>query len=330
MMGITRLKSTRPRVLVAAFVHNSALLTLSWLLTEMNIQLDQSMTRTVNVLIVGVGGQGVVMISRILAELCQASGHDVKQSEVHGMAKRGGVVFSHLRFGEKVWSPTIPEGEADILVSMEWAESLRWLSWLNPDDGIFITDTKQIVPPFACRERTRWADQNYIRTTPAEILPELPQGYAVDATAIAMDAGNARVSNTVLLGVLSTALAFEESAWRSLIETSVPPKTVAANLLAFEKGRSWVAEQPSAGAVDGSAGRVINEVTPHAAREVDIEINEAWCKGCDICVKVCPERCLRMNQRQIVEITDKALCTGCHLCEWLCPDFAIRIEEQRG
>ena len=93
------------------------------------------------------------MVSKVLALLAQSQGFEVKQSEVHGMAKRGGSVFSHVRFGRRVWSPTIPKGDVDILVALEWAEGLRWLPFLKPGTGIFICDTKRIVPPFACLNR---------------------------------------------------------------------------------------------------------------------------------------------------------------------------------
>ena len=93
------------------------------------------------------------MISKALALIGQKQGFEVKQSEVHGMAKRGGVVFSHVRFGEQVWSPTIAKGEADVLIALEWAEGLRWLDYLRPNVGVFIADTRRIVPPFACRDR---------------------------------------------------------------------------------------------------------------------------------------------------------------------------------
>ena len=136
-----------------------------------------------NVLIVGVGGQGVIMVSKVLAWLAQSRGFEVKQSEVHGMAKRGGTVFSHVRFGPQVWSPTIPKGEADILVALEWAEGLRWLPYLKPDTGIFICDTKRIVPPFACLNRRPGAPLRYSRETPAEVQAHVAEGYAIDATA---------------------------------------------------------------------------------------------------------------------------------------------------
>ena len=123
-----------------------------------------------NVLIVGVGGQGVIMVSKVLALLAQTQGFEVKQSEVHGMAKRGGSVFSHVRFGRQVWSPTIPKGEVDILVALEWAEGLRWLPYLKPGSGIFFCDTKRIVPPFACLNRHAGAPMRYSRETPAEVI----------------------------------------------------------------------------------------------------------------------------------------------------------------
>ncbi len=154
--------------------------------------------RPTNVLVVGVGGQGVIMVSKILAQLCQIQGFEVKQSEVHGMAKRGGVVFSHVRFGAKVWSPTIPRGEADVLIALEWAEGLRWLEYLRPDRGVLIADTQQIVPPFACLDRKRGAAMGYSRETPAEVLGRVASGFALDAAGMAAELGNPRVSNSVL------------------------------------------------------------------------------------------------------------------------------------
>ena len=110
------------------------------------------------------------MVSKVLALLAQSQGFEVKQSEVHGMAKRGGSVFSHVRFGRRVWSPTIPKGEVDILVALEWAEGLRWLPFLKPGTGIFICDTKRIVPPFACLNRHPGAPLRYSKETPAEVI----------------------------------------------------------------------------------------------------------------------------------------------------------------
>ena len=148
------------------------------------------------------------MVSKVLALLAQAQGFQVKQSEVHGMAKRGGSVFSHVRFGRQVWSPTIPKGDVDILVALEWAEGLRWLPFLKPGTGIFICDTKRIVPPFACLNRRPGAPMRYSKETPAEVIAHVAEGYAIDATDMAEQLGNERAANVVLLGALSTALEF--------------------------------------------------------------------------------------------------------------------------
>ncbi len=279
-------------------------------------------TAPVNVLIVGVGGQGVILVSKVLATLAQSRGLQVKQSEVHGMAKRGGTVFSHVRFGAQVWSPTIPRGEADILVALEWAEGMRWLPWLKPE-GIFVCDTKRIVPPFACLSRQPGAPLRYSRETPAEVRTHVAEGYAIDATHIAEELGNERAANVVLLGALSIALEFPVADWEAALTAFVPPKTVGINVKAFRRGREWI-ERARGGELPAEAAAPAAPVAtvPYAVR---LEITPHWCKSCDICVKLCPERCLRLNDERIVELTDPALCTGCRLCEWLCPDFAIRV-----
>lgn len=276
-----------------------------------------------NVLIVGVGGQGVVMVSKVLALLCQQEGYDVKQSEVHGMAKRGGAVFSHVRFGETVHSPTIPAGDVDILVSLEWAEGMRWLDQLNPNTGVFISDTHKIVPPFACRNRTRDQVPVYSRETPIEILENVTQGYALDAARIAGGLGNERAANTVLLGVMSKMLAFSEQAWLDVICDFVPANSIEINQQAFLEGRSWVAtatvpDTPVAFEAPLTTG-------PQTRNELEITLN--WCKGCDICVRMCPEKCLELDENQLVRVSLPDRCTGCRICEWLCPDFAIKLHK---
>ncbi len=276
--------------------------------------------KTTNVLVVGVGGQGVIMVSKVLALMVQSRGYKVKQSEVHGMAKRGGGVFSHIRYGEEVWSPTIPKGEADVLVALEWAEAMRWINQLNPQTGTFISDTRRIVPPFACRNRAHGAKIAYSHETPDDILDKVDTGYALDATGMAAELGEERAANSVLLGVLSTALEFPVEDWLDSLMKFVPPKTRKLNERAFLLGRHWVAEAtlPEPPAVPAVA-------TTHVGRRPQLEIIAAWCKGCDICVKMCPERCLSLNAEQIVTLDDPQACTGCHICEWLCPDFAIHV-----
>ena len=285
-----------------------------------------------NVLIVGVGGQGVIMVSKVLAIICQIEGHNVKQSEVHGMAKRGGSVFSHVRFGTEVWSPTIPKGKADVLVALEWAEGLRWLNYLKKDTGTLIADTQHIVPPFSCLDRKRGGQSGYATQVPSDILENLHDGYALDATEIATEIGNYRVSNTVLLGTLSALLDFPIEVWREVISDMVPPKTVDLNLRAFEAGRRWVEEARDPGDAPEQAPAVIPReiIQPYAQpKDEDFELilTPEWCKGCDICVKICPERCLVLDAEQKVELAKPEACTGCRICEWLCPDFAIDVKK---
>ncbi len=286
----------------------------------------------VNVLIVGVGGQGVILVSKVLAFLAQSRGFEVKQSEVHGMAKRGGSVFSHVRFGPRVWSPTIPKGEADILVALEWAEGMRWLPYLKQGTGIFVCDTKRIVPPFACLNRRPGAPLRYSRDTPAQVREHVAEAYAIDATEFAEALGNERAANVVLLGALSRALDFEIGDWEAALAEFVPKKTIPVNLEAFRRGRDWIDEArrhdapaADARADDARAPRPGTGGATDAPYDVRLEITPQWCKSCDICVKLCPERCLRLNDERVVELTDPAKCTGCRLCEWLCPDFAIRV-----
>ena len=280
-------------------------------------------TAATNVLVVGVGGQGVIMISKVIALLCQQHWLQVKQSEVHGMAKRGGVVFSHVRFGEQVYSPTIPAGEADVVLALEWAEGLRWLKYLNPETGTFIVDTQQIVPPFACRNRKAGGLSGYDQLTVEQIRSRLPGILALDASGAATKLGNPKAANTVLLGALSTALEFPAEDWQALIASVVPARTVEINRQAFNMGREWALHPPA------EVPRVDRSLPPASVqtleRSVHLEITDTWCKGCDICVKICPERCLVLNAHQVVEIPDPGACTGCRMCEWLCPDFAIRL-----
>ncbi len=289
---------------------------------------SQKAPRPHNVLIVGVGGQGVIMVSKVLATLCQKQGFEVKQSEVHGMAKRGGAVFSHVRFGEIVHSPTIPEGEADVLLALEWAEGMRWMPYLRQQSGTFIADTQHIVPPFACRNRNRGARSGYVGETIETVMNHVDNSFAMDAMGIAEQLGVVKAANTVLLGALSTALDFDPEAWKSVISQFVPEKTIETNLRAFDAGRDWALgfdrESELRNFID------TRSLPQEGPVEVDtdhstVEITEAWCKSCDICVKFCPERCLILNDKLIAEMAEPERCTGCRMCEWLCPDFAITV-----
>ncbi|MDZ7721451.1 MAG: indolepyruvate oxidoreductase subunit beta [candidate division KSB1 bacterium] len=189
------------------------------------------MSETINILIVGVGGQGIILASKVLANTALAAGLDVKQSEVHGMAQRGGSVSSHVRFGEKVDSPTIERGRADVLLSFELMESLRWVDALKPD-GVVIVNTQQIDPMPVASGKAEYPD---------DVLTKLESHcaalYPVDGRDLAGTAGHIKSVNVVLLGVLSTLLQFNESAWISAIQNQVPKKTIEINNKAFQLGR---------------------------------------------------------------------------------------------
>lgn len=268
-----------------------------------------------SVLIVGVGGQGVLLASDVLAGVCLAQGWDVKKSDVHGMAQRGGIVFSHVRFGAEVHSPLISEGQADALVALEWAEALRWRAYLKPE-GTLIIDRTQIVPPAACADRRTWRSA-YPPLDLARVQTPARPVYLVDGRTLAKAAGVARAANIVLLGTLSTHLALAPGAWEETIRRLVPRGSADANIKAFHAGRDVVPAPPT---IAGAA-----PAPPDLARRYRVDVVDAWCKGCDICVRVCPEDCLRLDEHAVVRCVAPEACTGCRLCEFLCPDFAITV-----
>jgi len=192
-----------------------------------------------NVLIVGVGGQGTNLASDILAAAAIEAGLDAKKSEIHGMSQRGGSVFSHVRFSEKVYSPVIPEGEVDILVSLEEMETARWLNLLKTDAKLIISGTR-ILPAG-------------VTEYPEGIVPAIKQaGYScsfIPAETLAKSAGGIQYENVFILGLLSRMLNFPVSAWYAAIEKSVPAGTFAANRAAFDAGATSVASEASAGDV---------------------------------------------------------------------------------
>lgn len=191
------------------------------------------MSKTTNILIVGVGGQGVLLASEVLSEAAMRSNLDVKKSEVHGMSQRGGVVSSHIRIAEKVHSPLIDHGNADFLMAFETAEGLRALDWLKPD-GIVISSLTRLVPPI-----TTTGDFNY-PDDPAEMIRgKIKNAKILDADKIAMELGNPRLVNTILLGVLSTSLDMSEEIWIETIKRRVPKKFVDLNLEAFKAGQEY-------------------------------------------------------------------------------------------
>ncbi len=190
-----------------------------------------------NVLIVGVGGQGVLLASEVLSETAMKAGLDVKKSEVHGMSQRGGVVSSHIKFGPKVYSPIIPYGETDILISFEQAEALRAVDWLKKG-GMVATSTTRMVPPIASSGKYKYPDDPV-----GELKKKVERVIALDADNIALDLGNSKLVNILLLGVVSGSLPFSAELWESVIQERVKKKFVELNLKAFAKGRELAKEQ---------------------------------------------------------------------------------------
>ncbi|MEI8355542.1 MAG: indolepyruvate oxidoreductase subunit beta [Deltaproteobacteria bacterium] len=185
-----------------------------------------------NILLVGVGGQGILVAAEIIAEALMLAGFDVKKSEVHGMAQRGGSVVSHVRYGEKVYSPIIPEGETDILLGFELLEAYRYLPLLKRDGKIVVNNLK--INPLT----VSIGQEAYPEGLSDRINHFFPDGRMVDGVALAKLAGNVKTANTVLLGALSRLCGIDEKFWVSAIERMVPGKTLEVNRKAFELGRS--------------------------------------------------------------------------------------------
>ena len=185
-----------------------------------------------DILIVGVGGQGVLLASEIISEIAMNAGLDVKKSEVHGMAQRGGVVSSHVRIGPKVYSPTIQHGQADILIAFEQAEGLRAIDWLRKD-GIAIVSRTALVPAIVTSSRKH----TYPEDAVGRMQKKLEKVVPVEADKIASELGNLRLVNTILLGVLSNYLPFKQKQWDEAMKAKIRPKLVDINLTAFERGK---------------------------------------------------------------------------------------------
>lgn len=186
------------------------------------------------VMLAGVGGQGTILAADVLAKVAAASGLDVKLSEVHGMSQRGGSVDTVVKFGEQVLSPLTDPGMADHLVGFEVIEAARRLPFLKAD-GRLLVNARMIDPlPVLLG----------IATVPEDLEAQLAANGAIflDAEALACEAGSPKSANIVLMGALSIGLEFEEEAWRSVIASRVPPKSVDANLRAFELGRQACVE----------------------------------------------------------------------------------------
>lgn len=188
---------------------------------------------TKNIMIVGVGGQGTLLASKMLGYVLLQQGYDVKVSEVHGMSQRGGSVVTYVRYGKKVYSPVIDKGEADVIISFEKLEAARWLEFLKKD-GTIITNTQEVEPMPVITGAAAYPE-NLIEKMQAA-------GAKVDAKdflSIAQEAGSAKAVNIALMGRLSTYFhEISDEQWQDAIEKIVPPKFLDLNRKAFEAGRN--------------------------------------------------------------------------------------------
>ncbi len=188
------------------------------------------MRKVTNIMIVGVGGQGSLLASRLLGNVLLNQGYDVKVSEVHGMSQRGGSVVTYVRFGEKVYSPVIDKGEADYIVSFEKLEGARYLSYLKKD-GKLVVNTQEIDPMPVVIGAMAY---------PCDIIGKMEaegaQVIAFDALPVAEALGNAKATNIVLMGVLAKQMDFPKEVWQQALEACVPERFLELNRTAFEKG----------------------------------------------------------------------------------------------
>ena len=200
------------------------------------------MGKSYSFFLAGVGGQGTILASNVLAEVALAAGFDVKKSEVHGMAQRGGSVNTHVRWdADRVYSPLIGLGEADMLLIFEEAEALRYVEYLKPG-GAAVVNQHTIEPITVTSGGARYPTEADLQAVYGLLTERL---HVVPGTAIARDLGNARAANVVLIGALSTFLEIPTETWLGVIEARVPPKYVELNRQAFLRGRQAVDDSES-------------------------------------------------------------------------------------
>ena len=188
--------------------------------------------KTKNIMIVGVGGQGTLLASKLLGRLLLTKGYDVKVSEVHGMSQRGGSVVTYVRYGEKVYSPVVDKGEADFIISFEMLEAARWVEYLKKG-GTIVTNTQEINPmPVII------GAAEYPQNLAEKIAEKGINIEAFDALSLAEEAGTSKAVNLVLLGRISKYFDFTDEEWMDAIEKSVPAKFLELTKKAFELGKN--------------------------------------------------------------------------------------------
>ncbi len=191
---------------------------------------------TKSIMIVGVGGQGTLLASRLLGRALLAEGYDVKISEVHGMSQRGGSVVTYVKYGDKVASPIVNEGEADIILSFEQLEAARWLPFLKKG-GKVITNTQCMDPMPVINGTAKYPEHilESLKAAGADLI-------AVDALGLAVQAGSSKAVNVALIGLMAAATDIPKETWQQVIRETVPPKFTEMNLKAFDLGYHYAEE----------------------------------------------------------------------------------------
>ncbi len=192
------------------------------------------MSQTTNILLSGVGGQGIILASKILSKGLIDSGYDVKMSEVHGMAQRGGSVTTQVRFGKEVFSPIIGKGQADILISFEEMETSKWLEFVKPDGKVVINKYKIPSAPILIGKA------DYPNGAVDDVKSKVDNTQLIDAESIAKEAGSIRAMNVVMVGALVEQLGLDDIDWEAVVRSTVKEKFVDLNLKALELGRASV------------------------------------------------------------------------------------------
>jgi len=187
-----------------------------------------------NVIFAGVGGQGVILISKILMDVAMKNGHDVKESEVHGMAQRGGSVDCHVRFGEKVFSPLIPKGGADYIVCLEILEAMRKIEYLNKN-SVLIINREEINPA-----PVEIGAMEYPKDLESWLKSNFPKTIIVDTAEVLKEVGTKRALNVVMLGCLSKFIEFPMEDWEASISKMVKESVIEQNIKAFRLGRELI------------------------------------------------------------------------------------------
>ena len=187
---------------------------------------------TTNILLGGVGGQGLILMTRIISQVAMKAGYDVKSNDVVGLSQRGGMVWGNVRFGEKIYSPNIPSGEGDILLAMEPLEALRWSAILK-DNGVIIMNTKRFYPTPVQQETVEYPDEE------VKSLKDKYKTIELDAIQEAISLGKKQVSNVILLGVLAKQLDIDTKIWEETIRDNVPVKYKEMNIEAFNLGLNY-------------------------------------------------------------------------------------------